>query len=48
MMQGASIDAVSKILLIVFSDSPTNLFKTDEAEIAINVHPDYFARALHI
>lgn len=48
MIEGAIFSAAANILFIVFSDSPTNLFNTDEAESAKKVHPDSLARALQI
>lgn len=48
MMEGASRYAAANIFLIVFSDSPTNLLRIDEAERAKKVHPDSFASALHM
>ena len=47
-IEGAIFSAAAKILFIVFSDSPTNLFKTDEADKAKKVQPDSFASALQI
>ena len=47
-MEGAIFSAAAKILFMVFSDSPTNLFKTEEADNAKNVHPDSLAKALQI
>lgn len=47
-IEGASFSAAKNIFLMVFSDSPTSLFKTDDADNAKNVHPDYFANALQI
>jgi hypothetical protein len=47
-IEGAIFSAAAKILLIVFYDSPTNLFITDEADRAKKVHPDSLANALQI
>lgn len=47
-MVGASFYAAKNTFFIIFYDSPTYLFRIDEAERAIKVHPDSLAKALQI
>ena len=47
-MAGANFAAAANTFFIIFSDYPTYLFKIEEAERAIKVHPDSLAKALQM
>jgi hypothetical protein len=47
-MVGLNLEAASKTRLNIFYVSPTNLFMIEDADKAMNVHPDSFAKALQM